>query len=84
LLRQFGDRLFQLSWVQPDFCKIEMPEAMDFEPVQPLFTTPLTRINNTDGPGEPDVIAIQPLTIGFLVFYIIIIITQFLCMIWHR
>ena len=50
------------------------------------LTKPLVSSENPDGSDESSqkVITFQPFSLFFLIFYIVLIITQFICMIWHR
>ena len=86
LLRQFGDRLFQITFEKPEFCGLDT-EPMGITPVtvthENTFLSFLPN-NGSEIHQERDTIAIQPLTISFLLFYIILIVIQFLCLIWHR
>ena len=86
LLRQFGDRLFQITFEKPEFCGLDT-EPMGITAVTVTHENTLLSFlpnNGSEIHQEKDTIAIQPLTISFLLFYIILIVIQFLCLIWHR
>ena len=52
-----------------------------FVPTFPAFPTIRT---TTAAEEKPRVIKLQPFSVIFLMFYIILILTQFICMLWHR
>ena len=47
-------------------------------------TFPATIRTTTAAEEKPRVIKLQPFSVIFLMFYIILILTQFICMLWHR
>ena len=51
-------------------------------PFVPTF--PATIRTATAAEEKPRVIKLQPFSVIFLMFYIILILTQFICMLWHR
>ncbi|CAG5095624.1 Oidioi.mRNA.OKI2018_I69.XSR.g14266.t1.cds [Oikopleura dioica] len=92
MLRQFGDRLLQIGYDAPDFCEPDTEAQISFssfshfaprDSLLPGGPGLFPGLNNTE-PDPTYQIEIQPLTLCFMAFYIVLIVIQFICMISHR
>ena len=65
-----------------NFDLIDQSSNITESPFLPTF--PPTLRTTTAAEEKPRVIKLQPFSVIFLMFYIILISTQFICMLWHR